>query len=73
MRAYIPFNELNFDYPDEMQKILVFLRKRGVLQVSEKTVERLYREFSDTRCAGWLIVGEETLVDFAEWLSEVNI
>lgn len=38
--------------------------------LSNSRVEDLYSEFSDTRCARWLIVSYETIEQFKEWLTE---
>ena len=42
-------------------------------QVSETTVERLYREFSETRAAGWLYATDENIEAFADWLNKVEL
>ena len=33
-------------------------------------VERLWEAYSDRMAAGWLIVDEESLTDFAEWVCQ---
>lgn len=73
MRAYIPNSESNFDYPEDMSKILDYLNKNGQLNVQPNTVEALYREFSDRYSAGWMCVNDDLLEEFANWLSEVEI
>lgn len=73
MRAYIKYESSNFSYPEDMEKILTYLRKHGELCVSGETVERLYREFSGSRCAGWLIACDETIAEFAEWLNDIEL
>ena len=73
MKAYIK-NKSEYDYPEEMEKILDYLNKWGNLQISGKEVERLYREYSEeVWSAGWIEVHDHILPDFAEWLSEVEI
>ena len=73
MKAYIK-NKSNFDYPDEMEKILTYLEKYGELNISAKEVERLYGEYSEiVWCAGWIAVRDYILPDFANWLSEVEV
>lgn len=59
-----------YDHPDDMEKILNYLTENGKLYVSGQTVEKLYREFSDRACASWLIVSDEWLEEFADWLEE---
>lgn len=73
MKVYDLWKKDNFDYPEEMQKILDYLKAHGDLKVSASTVERLYREFSDMYCAGWLRVNDEFLAEFAEWLDEYDL
>jgi hypothetical protein len=73
MKAYIKNKTYNFDYPADMEKILQYLNTHGKLQVSDATVERLYRDFSDTRCAGWLGPDEDTLEAFADWLEDIDV
>ena len=73
MKAYIP-NKTEFDYPEEMEKILDYLNKWGDLNISAKEVEKLYRYYSeDVWCAGWIEVHDHILPDFANWLSKVEV
>lgn len=62
-----------FAHPEDMKLILDYLNERGKILVREGTIENLYYEFSETHCAGWLIVHEETLAAFEEWLTKVDI
>ena len=71
MRVYRKFEPENFTYPKKKKKILSYLRKHGEILVSAGTVEKLYYDFSDTRCASWLSVDEETLEAFADWLDGI--
>ena len=74
MKVYDLWKKDNSDYPEEMQIILDYLKAHGDLKVSASTVEHLYREFSDTYCAGWLTVKNgEFLAEFAEWLDEYEL
>lgn len=73
MRAYIKYEPAEFAYPEDMRKILAYLREHGVLQVSETTVENLYREFSGTRAAGWLFATDENIEAFADWLNDIEL
>lgn len=38
-----------------------------------KVYERKYSDFSDRACAGWLCVSDETLEEFEEWLTGIDI
>lgn len=77
MKAYTPYEEageMAYSYPEQMEKILDFLNANGQLNVADATVECLYREFSEDRyCAGWMIVDENLLAEFAEWLSNYDV
>lgn len=72
MRVYVKYESSNFLYPEDMKKILTYLRDYGELCVPGIEVECLYSEFSGTRSAGWLIPADETLAEFAEWLNETE-
>ena len=73
MKAYTPHSECSFDYPDDMAKIMAYLTEHGQVNVHPKTIERLYRNFSDTYAAGWMDVDDDRLEEFANWLSEVEV
>lgn len=73
MKAYIQ-NEREFDYPEDMERILAYLEKHGTLNISHGEVERLYRKYSeDTWCAGWVEATDRKIAGFAQWLSEVEV
>lgn len=58
-----------FDFPEDMKEILCYLRENGTIYVDEKTIEKLYYEFSDDQyAAGWMCVDEKLLDEFANWL-----
>ena len=73
MKAYIKNTNYTFYYPEDMKKILDYLNKNGKLNVSDKTVENLYCDFSDRYAAGWLCVNEELLEEFADYIAEVEL
>ena len=73
MKAYT-LKEYEFDYPDDMEKILNYLHSHGELHISPKEVERAYREYSDdVWCAWWMNLDSYTLNEFANWLSERGV
>lgn len=41
-----------------------------LFRFSDLEIERLWDRFSDSRCAGWLMVYDETLRDFQDWIKE---
>ena len=73
MRLYIKY-EYDFEYPDDMKTIMGYLVTHGILVVGAQAIERLYREYcEDSWCAGWMIVDENILENFSDWLEEKNI
>ena len=73
MKVYEKY-EYTLDYPADMDKIMSYLNEHGKLNVHAGTVERLYYEFSYERASvSWLTLDKQTLEDFAEWLSCVNL
>lgn len=73
MKVYIPKKEYKFNHPEDMEKILKYLKEHGEIKVTPKTIEDFYYDFSDTHCAGWLCVDDEHLEEFAEYLSEIEL
>lgn len=74
MKVFEPFTNYDYEYPDEMEEILRYLSENGKVNVSNKRIESLYRDFSDDIfCAGWIGVSEENLELFADYLSEIEI
>lgn len=62
-----------FMHPEDMKTILDFLWSIGTVLVSDKTIENLYYEYSNSVCCTWRTVDEESLEEFAEWLGEYEI
>ena len=74
MKVYERNESIDFVYPDEMTEILDYLNKHGKILVKPSTIESLYFRFSDVQySASWMIVDEELLKEFEEWLTEVDI
>ena len=73
MRVYEKHDSQNFDYPDDMKRILDYLNEHGTLLVKPLTVEKLYHDFSKDRYAVWLYVDDDVLEEFANWLDELDI
>lgn len=73
MKAYIQ-NKSEFDYPEDMERILAYLERYGTLNISHREVEILYRKYSeDSWCAGWVEATDNKIASFAKWLSEVEV
>jgi hypothetical protein len=73
MKPFERFRATKFDHPRDMDTILTYLEDKGKINVSYKTIENLYYEYSDSVCCGWRIVDEESLEEFMEWLEEYEI
>ena len=73
MRVYEKHDSQDFDYPDDMKRILDYLNEHGTLLVKPLTVEKLYHDFSKDRYAVWLHVDDDVLEEFANWLDELDI
>lgn len=72
MKAFeLRYNE--FDFPEDMKTIISYLSLKGHINVGERTLEKLYEEFSEERWCRWKVVDEETLNDFTEWLLDKDV
>lgn len=76
MRPYIRRKEYEFEYPQDMERIMLYLRAHGEVLVSEATVCGLYKDFcAGKHEAGWARVGslhDPILKEFSMWLDEVE-
>jgi hypothetical protein len=73
MKPFERFRATKFDHPQDMDIILAYLEDKGKINVSYKTIENLYYEYSDSVCCSWRVVDEESLEEFMEWLEEYEI
>ena len=73
MKVYTRHHLDELNHPEDMKKIMAYLESHGTLHVNAKTVERLYYDFSDTYAAGWLIVDDDNLQAFEDWLENIDI
>lgn len=74
MKAYVKNWRYAYYYPEDMEKILDYLNENGMVQVSRKSVENFYHEFSqDNYGVGWKAPEPEIIAEFADWLSEIDI
>ena len=68
------FKFYDFEYPDEMWKIINYLKQHGEINVKYTRLEELYKDFSyDVYCAQWMMVSDETLHGFAEYLADIEV
>ena len=63
----------NFDYPEEMKKLKNELSKYGTLNVSPMNLEKAWYAFSETWDAAFLVVDEETIKGFMEWIKSKTV
>lgn len=75
MKVFEPFKKYDYEYPEEMEKILNYLQEHGKVNVSGKTIESLYYDFSDERYdAIWIGVSADGILEkFADYLSDIEI
>ena len=74
MRVFEKHASQDFDYPDDMKRILDYLNEHGTLLVKPLTIEKLYYDFSEDRYyANWMSVNDNVLEEFADWLDELDI
>lgn len=68
------FEFYNFEYPDEMWEIIHYLEQRGNINVSYTELEELYMDFIyDVYRAQWMMVSNETLKGFSEYLTDIEV
>lgn len=71
MRA---FEFYDFKYPDDMWEIINYLKQHGDINVEYMRLEELYEDFSyDVYYAQWMMVYDETLRRFAEYLADIEV
>ena len=74
MRVYEKHESKDFDYPDDMKRILDYLNEHGTHLVKPLTIEKLYHTFSqDIYLTSWLYVNDNVLEEFADWLDKYDI
>lgn len=64
-----------YAHPEDMKKILEYLRSHGDLYIKEKSVEQLYTLFSKYQChTDWIEVRcDAVLKDFSDWLDNYEL
>lgn len=73
MKVYERHDKYKFAYPDDMEKILNYLRKHGEILANDTTIESLYYDFSDEKYyTAWVNVDEQVLEEFEGWLNDYN-
>ena len=68
------FEFYDFKYPDDMWKIINYLKQHGDINVKYIMLEELYEDFSyDVYYAQWMMVSDKTLRGFAEYLADIEV
>ena len=62
-----------FNFQEDMEMIISYLSLKGHINVGERTLERLYEEFSEERWCRWKALDMEALEDFTDWLLEKEV
>ena len=77
MRPYIRMKTYEFEYPIDMELIMLYLRAHGDVLVSEAGVCKFYQKFcEEIHSAWWLRVSglnDPILKEFSLWLDEVEV
>lgn len=74
MKVFVKTVAYEFDYPEDMEKIINYLENRGKLNVNYKTLQSLYYDFSDDKyCAQWMSVDDQMLKEFMNYLESTDI
>ena len=45
----------NFSYPDDVRRIVELFKSKGII-ITPSEAEELWDDYSDSMCAGWLIL-----------------
>lgn len=68
------FEFYDFQYPDEMWKIIRYLEQWGKINVDYMKLEKLYEDFSyDVYYAQWMMVSDKTLKGFTKYLTDIEV
>ena len=71
MKIYEKYEQ--YEFPDDMKKIMGYLQEHGTVLVSTSTIEKFYRKYSEEEfCAQWMVVDENILEHFSDWLYEFD-
>ena len=74
MKVYEKNIYYKYYYPEDMERILGYLAKNGTIQVSGKSIEAFYHDFSqDEYSEGWLAPTPDILAEFADWIAGIDI
>ena len=90
MKPFISYKDKNepLNHPEDTPKIIQYLKERGEVFVTPKTIEKLYENFSDKKfSASWINIDAKIdrwndedkletisiLDEFIEWLEEINL
>ena len=73
----IPFDECDFDFPDDMRKLVNLLERDGIkINCDLKTLEKLWYAFSETWDAHFLGVSDtdenDTYPRVLEWVKNID-
>ena len=74
MRAFDPFSKkYKYNHPDDMKIIIDYLERTGKINIDYELLEDLYYDYSDSVCCGWRCVDDDSLLQFAEYLTHVEL
>ena len=74
MRAFEPFNKrYRWNHPEDMKNIIDYLESTGKINIEKQFLEDLYYDYSDSVACGWRCVDTQSLEEFAEYLTHVEL
>ena len=77
MKLYTKNDEYSFKeewYEEELEKIWVYINRKGTPHFKKDFLAYLWREYSDECwCAGFISVDEDRLKEFVDWLAKYEI
>ena len=74
MRAFEPFNKrYRWNHPEDMKTIIDYIETKGKINIEYRLLEDLYYDYSDSVACGWRCVDDDSLSQFAEYLTHVEL
>lgn len=74
MRAFEPNNKIKkFHHSADMNTIIEYLKNNGKINIEISLLEDMYYDYSESVCCTWRCVDEDSLIQFAEYLSHCEL
>lgn len=73
MQVYRKKEVCEFSYPEDMAKILAYLKENGEIFVEDSIIEQLYFRFSEERFSASWMDADATVYDYKDGPCEISI